>query len=247
MSKVDVVPRGFHIEDGKMVDDRPHCYVCERPIDWERRVMKEYDAKTKTYKRETIDVAPLSIGHGLYRHRGEVSPKCEPDSHYYIEKFGHLIRPDLLNALIEGKKEKEMAKDAKKEEQGKEKVATVKVSDEMKTRIMETNKQLANAIDGGKSSLIEAYQKKVKKLVAEVGGDVYTVDELGYAVQAKSTAKKPTAAPKADKPAKEKKEPRTPKSKTLRACGCGCGEMVTGYFKMGHDGRVKGMFLKVEK
>lgn len=43
---------------------------------------------------------------------------------------------------------------------------------------------------------------------------------------------------------KEPKTPKAPKEKVLNACLCGCGEMVVGTFKQGHDARVKGWLLK---
>jgi len=235
--------KGFREENGCLIDERPRCYVCEEKIDWETETIKmeEGIGKTKITKQVTVDVEPLYVGGGLFRHRGYISPKCEPDSDFYLAKFGFMMKPDIKNALEEGKlREKE--KKMEKKEEGK------KAAEAMKARIMEANKQLANAIDGGKSNLIEAYQKKVKKLVDEAGEGKYAVDELGYAVQTGPVnKKKPTKPEPKEVAAKEKKEPKEAKPKTMRACGCGCGEMVGGYFKMGHDGRVKGLFLKVEK
>lgn len=55
---------------------------------------------------------------------------------------------------------------------------------------------------------------------------------------------KPLGTAKAAKVAGVKKEKV---AKELKPCGCGCGELAGGYFRMGHDARFKGLMLKVER
>jgi hypothetical protein len=43
------------------------------------------------------------------------------------------------------------------------------------------------------------------------------------------------------------KAPRVKKEKVLRECLDGCGEMVGGRFKMGHDAKLKSLILKIER
>jgi len=43
---------------------------------------------------------------------------------------------------------------------------------------------------------------------------------------------------------KEPKEKKIKEPKTMNSCLCGCGELVVGTFKQGHDARVKGWLLK---
>lgn len=45
----------------------------------------------------------------------------------------------------------------------------------------------------------------------------------------------------------EEKAAKPPKEKTVRPCGCGCGEQVSAYFAQGHDARFKGWMVKVER
>ena len=45
---------------------------------------------------------------------------------------------------------------------------------------------------------------------------------------------------------KPAKAPREPKTKTVRACRCGCGGQTTAYFVPGHDARFKGWLKKIE-
>lgn len=233
--------KGFREEDGRLIDERPQCYVCGLPIDWEIERIKTRKRVGKTEIEEvvTIEVEPLHVGMGLYRHRGHISPKCEPDSDFYISKMEGIMRPDIRKALVEGKRIEKEKSMKKKEEEGK-------VAENMKARILDANKQLANAVAGGKPNLVEAYRKKVKKLVDEAGG-AYTLDDDGYALQCAPVSKKKASAPKAEKGEKKASTPRPRKEAVLRACACGCGEMVGGFFKMGHDGRVKGQFLQVER
>jgi hypothetical protein len=43
------------------------------------------------------------------------------------------------------------------------------------------------------------------------------------------------------------KAPKPNKEKVLKPCLCGCGTMVSGNFKMGHDSKLKSLILKIER
>lgn len=54
---------------------------------------------------------------------------------------------------------------------------------------------------------------------------------------------RPLGTPKVAKAPKGERAPKAPKA--LHPCCCGCGEMVSGFFKMGHDARFHGWMRKL--
>lgn len=77
---------------------------------------------------------------------------------------------------------------------------------------------------------------KVPKSVKESAAVAEKAKKLAAAKASGGT----TAAGKA-------KTPRVKKEKVLQPCLDGCGEMVGGNFKMGHDAKLKSLILKIER
>lgn len=102
-----------------------------------------------------------------------------------------------------------------------------------KTKLHDLNKTLATVGTSQKpddKKKANQIRREIRDAVAATNG-VFTTDDFGYAVQVKKSVDRP-------KKVVEKKE------KVIRHCPC-CGEETQSYFKMGHDGRVKGMLKRV--
>ena len=140
-------------------------------------------------------------------------------------------------------KEATMATKTKKEEVKKvagtaglkpaEKKAAGPGANETKSKLHELNKKLAAVGTSQKpddKKKANQIRKEIRDAVAGTNG-AFTTDDFGYAVQVKKSVDRP-------KKTQEKKE------KVVRKCPC-CGEDTYSYFKMGHDGRVKGMFKRI--
>ena len=107
--------------------------------------------------------------------------------------------------------------------------------EELKKDLFESNKRLKAARAAEDPKLESNLLRKIKRFVAKSKG-TFEVGPDGMAKQVKST--------KADKP---KAAPKPKKEKPTHICP-DCGETTNGgsYYKMGHDGRVHGILLKLE-
>lgn len=66
-------------------------------------------------------------------------------------------------------------------------------------------------------------------------------------IVAEEFADAPAARPEKQVKTVKITEPKPKAEKQQRPCACGCGELVVGYFKQGHDQRAKGMLQRAVK
>ncbi len=100
----------------------------------------------------------------------------------------------------------------------------------VKALLYTANQRLKAALTACDAKLVTSLKKMIADNVKKSDG-TYVVDESGYAIQVKASG--------------EAKPKPVPKEKVTHYCPC-CGEATGGgYFRMGHDGRVKGWFKQL--
>lgn len=104
--------------------------------------------------------------------------------------------------------------------------------DELARELYTMNKKLRQAMTAGDEKMIKKVRKQIEVAVKKSGGR-FKVGEHGLATQASTEA------------VATKKSPVEKKTTVMHKCPC-CGEEVKGYFKMGHDGRVHGILIKLD-
>lgn len=129
-------------------------------------------------------------------------------------------------------------------------------------RYAHQHKQLNIALAAGNTDKAEVAQKRIDALEAEAKAakvelPVYDDAEPAAAPTPVTKAQKDDAeaAKRAiakakeakSKPAGEKKAPKEKKLKKTHNCLCGCGAETLSLYAPGHDARVKGILLKVER
>lgn len=75
-------------------------------------------------------------------------------------------------------------------------------------------------------------------LSGDACGDALVILREAFAALPAAEAPKPSAQP-------TPREPRPKAAKALRPCCCGCGELVAGSFRMGHDARFHGWMKRI--